>query len=555
MRIMSRSRERPLLGSYGAVGFLAMTLPLAGCGSLPRGPAFDAGCLASRDRDLEGAYRLRVAGPLVEARQRADGATFVAVRPFYSRSESPVEDRRREEFLWPVGLRKEALGSAYWQVLTAFGHDFDTEDSDSRYRAAVLPLLFWGRDRHGERYGAVFPLGGTLHEFLWQDQIRFVLFPLYAETLTRGTRTRHILWPVVAWSEGGRVRRHRVFPLYGHVTHEGRFEKRFVLWPIWTSADYQWSDNPGHAWLLFPLAGHVAQSNQTSWMLIPPLFRWSRNEAGVREVRCPWPFIQYASGPVDQLYLWPLWGRKRSGPVRRTFYLWPIGSSETIEQQDATVERWRLFPLLSSEVRREPSVAERAGESRSPPRADTALPAAPRPEETRLAGPSSPTRAAKSSEPPEAKARYFQLWPLVDYERQGDHARWRTLSLWPSRGMAPVERNWAPWWTVYRRERKGVTSEQELLWGLFRRRTAPEDTATSVFPLASWASSPSGRAVSVLGGLVGFRRDDWQRTWRLLYWIRFSHVTSRDSHGGTGPREPESVREVKTADVFPNSER
>ena len=55
-------------------------------------------------------------------------------------------------------------------------------------------------------------------------------------------------------------------------------------------------------------------------------------------------------------------------------------------------------------------------------------------------------------------------------ERVGDQSRFRTLLLWPLRHTAPVEREYAPLWTIYQHTRAGANTDDEVLWGLFRHQ-------------------------------------------------------------------------------------
>jgi hypothetical protein len=370
-----------------------------------------------------------------------------------------------------------------WRFIPAYGYDDDTVDPESRYRTVVFPLLFWGRDPNEEPYFAVFPLGGRVHDILRRDRIVFVLFPLYAHSTVGEMETTDVLWPVFSRSEGPDVSRWRVFPFCGKSVKAGRWSKTFVLWPIWTSAHYDMPGEKGGGFVLFPLFGHVELPDQETWMAVPPFFRWSR-AADRREVNCPWPFFQYARGPVDKLYAWPLWGRKSAPGLRSTFALWPVFSWAEIERPDERIERFMALPLVFHE------------------------------------------RVASSGVG--VKSRHFKLWPLFSYHRQGDSRQFRTLALWPGKGTGSIERNYAPLWTLYSSRRVEEERESELLWGLYRHRRGPDGGRVSVFPLFSLRRAADGAAQrewSVLLGLAGYRRRGPERTYRLLYLLRFTTGT------------------------------
>jgi hypothetical protein len=462
--------------------------PLAACGlALALGTAaqaLDLGPLASWDTDLEGRQRFRALGPLVEWRRGPEGDSLWAVRPLASRVSQPRRDRDVWYLLWPLVSYRTLGPQSDLSALALHVHDADRFRAGSRGRAWLLPFFFVGRDARGGVYAAVFPLGGTLRDFLGRDQTAFVLFPLYSFSTLKDLRTHDVLWPVFSFTAGEQVRRYRVFPLYGRATRRGHSDKRFVLWPFWTSVRYDVPGARGRGFLLFPLIGHIRLENQESWTVLPPFFRWSRAE-GLTRAHLPWPFIQTASGDARQFYLWPFWGRRVGPDEDRCFVLWPFWKQSVVRTPGRSVTRSFLAPVLYSETRR-----------------------------------AAPAGAGATN----VVGRHVRLWPLFDYGREGERVRLRALNLWPSREAPPIEANWAPLWTLYAHRRIGGASEDELLWGLYRRRRAADgSTRGSVFPVARWGAGPPAagrREWSLLEGLAGYGRDGEKRLYRLLYVIR-----------------------------------
>ncbi len=513
MRTEARGRQAR---GAAAAGLLVLALLAPGCASVRPGDGIELGPLYARDRAPEGAERVRVAGPLYEAQDLEPDLSFRAVRPFFSDTEDAPRSRRLREFLWPAGILKTFGRETHWRFLLGYGHDFDNTDPASRYRGMVFPFLFWGRDARDEDYLALFPLGGRLNEFLGQDEIVFVLFPAYAWSRVRDIESHNVLWPILSWTRGGDVSRFRFFPFYGYARNGDRWRKQFCLWPFWTHARYGYPQSTGTAWVLFPLVGRVNLSDQQGWMVLPPLFRWSR-AADHAELNCPWPFVQVASGRFDKLYLWPLWGRREDAHETRGFWLWPIGHYRRTERPDH-VQAWNaVLPFVYSETRR-------------------ALPEAPADAAAAAGGGGSGEPAAG-----EVLARYFKLWPLFSYRREDAASRVRLLELWPLKDTGPIERNLAPFWTLYRRTRVGEAVENELLWGLFRsRRGAEGERSLSLFPLfmthRGGDEQPEARRWSLLLGLLGREREAAATRWRLLWFLtwRNRHGGGVDADGGMG---------------------
>ncbi|NQU39318.1 MAG: hypothetical protein HQ523_05145 [Lentisphaerae bacterium] len=486
------SLSEPLVRWMGVLALMVLALA-GGCASVRPCGDLDVGFIASRDTSPEGAARFRAAGPFVETQDTGLGQQFGALRPFYSVTRDADRARSLHEILWPVGSVKYLDRETDWRFLLAYGHDFDHNDPDSRYRAMLFPLVFWGRDQQDQSYFSVFPLGGTLNEFLGRDRIVFALFPLYAYSRIGTTETTDYLWPIVSRTCGEDVSRFRVFPFYGRSTDEGEWTKQFVFWPIWTHARYYDPKHGGSSYVLFPLYGRTDMVDQQGWSVLPPLIRWAKSDQRT-QLNCPWPFIQYVSGDYEKLYIWPLWGRREMGGNRTSFLLWPFVHTDHIERSKQTVDRFSIFPFIYH---------ERVG----PP----------------VGG--EPIAPALESPEAEVSARYFKLWPLLSYQRDGASSRVRCLELWPLKHTAPIERNLTPLWTLYSRVATPEQLEHELLWGLFRyRREGETGRHLSLFPLFSTSrceGEAEQRSWSFLLGLLGHERDEARSTWRLLWFLKF----------------------------------
>jgi len=482
--------HRPAVSARFLVAGLLFAAVLHAQAALFVPEAVDLGPILTRDTDLTEQPRIRAIGPVFEGKELDDDALFRAIRPLFS----AVYDRDAVEtdnhLLWPVGSYRRHLSRANWRCLLVFGSDSDTTDSHSRYHVWAFPVLFFGRDRHDEDYFGLFPLGGKLKEFLGRDTIVFVLFPLYAYSRVNDVRTHDVLWPIFSRSKGKQLSRWRVFPFYGREDMPGRSEKHFIAWPFWSFARYHYPGSAGYAFVLFPLFGRVNLENQQSWMLLPPFFRWTRTKER-REAYFPWPFLQVSSGDIDKLYVWPLWGRKNTDDSRYTFALWPIFSKRERWNEHTIRRRFAARPVFYCEtLSRQPDATGKPGEQLS---------------------------------------KYVKVWPFVSFEKNDTMTRLRSLDLWPMRNPPGIERNWAPFWTLYSYERGPRECSHELLWGLFRRRRNMDGGVyTSLFPLVAWhASGQDGqtRSWSILKGLIGYDRQGSHRTLRLLYFLRFRRDT------------------------------
>ncbi len=379
-------------------------------------------------------------GPFFETAHDEAGSSMVAVRPFFSRETTPTNapDLRVEtDVAWPLGISSRRDDHFYWRALLFYGMGVDdapdSPGDPSRFR--LFPLFFTGHTLRGEDYAAVFPLGGTIRNFLVFSEVSFFLFPIYAEGRTAGVEFRSVLWPFYLTRHGEHVDQLRVWPFYGEAEHRGKritTTNRFVLWPLWTETS-SYGAVSGDGFVLFPLFGHShyereKRGDEESWTFLPPLFSYGRGDDGYRRLNAPWPFVRFLDmDDHHERHLWPLYGRSERRGLHRDYFLWPFFSKTRVDAGRETNSVTHVaMPLY---FHREKSVAD----------ADGAI---------------------------TSRRAYSRLWPFFSY-RDGDAGvsfRFPELSLWS--GSQQVERNWAPLWSfyTYRKKPDGAYCN-DVLWG------------------------------------------------------------------------------------------
>jgi len=414
-----------------------------------------------------------VAGSLnpVYENLQTDEGSFFSVRPFYSHT--VVEEGEIRDFLWPVYSRKSFKDERTSRALIFwFTHHFNASEEKPRHRRWLLPFYFQGRDTNDKNYFAIFPLGGTIREFLGRDRLSFVLFPIFGTGQINEVKTTNVIWPIVSRTRGGGHKRDRVFPIFGKSTLAGQYKKKFVLWPFWNSAEYFHSGNAGKAWILFPLCGRAKLEKERTLWVIPPFFRFTKGEKENRTF-CPWPFYQKADSEWrNKLYVWPLWGRDRyaGGLTHRNFLFWPFLWSSRTEQANISKTRRMALPFFFSErgFLREEGV--------------------PKKEQIEI-------------------SNYWKIWPLMSWQRDERASRFRILELWPIKNSAPVERNWAPIWTLYKRTNVDGEISKDVLWFAWHSEKEPSADRTE------W---------SLLKGLLAYKREGEAKSFRI-FWLKLGH--------------------------------
>lgn len=442
---------------------------------------YDFGPIASRKIMQDGTPRFRALGPVFESQKTEGVKRFGAVRPLYSMEVQPRGDRWDQHWLWPLATRYEIDENVGMRILLAWYMNADREDSNSAWRFWLLPFYFQGRNSDAENYVALFPVAGSIKGIFLQDELRFFLFPLKLDYRINDVETSSWLWPFISNTEGDGVDRSRFWPFYGRSIREGDFDKRFILWPFYNSVRYEENYGNGKAWILFPITGHLKLEDQEGWWVIPPFFRFHKGERQDR-VYCPWPFVQWERGDVNKFYLFPLYGTRHIDQSSRQFFLWPLGSHRHMDGDRADYDRWTFWPVWFTDD------------------------------------------ARRDSDPVEKMYTYRKIWPLFSYKTLPDRSRLRIPDLWPARDHRAVDRNWAPFWTLYEYQRSGNERETELLWGMFRKQTVRDEYHYfSIFPLLDmhrdFREDRSGW--TLLKGLMGREKVAGKTKWKLLYFFHW----------------------------------
>jgi hypothetical protein len=66
----------------------------------------------------------------------------------------------------------------------------------------------------------------------------------------------------------------------------------------------------------------------------------------------------------------------------------------------------------------------------------------------------------------------LRVWPFFTRVRRPGVSHFRALELNPVRHSGGIERNWAPFWTLYERSSLGGVVEHDALWGIINFRVS-----------------------------------------------------------------------------------
>ncbi len=344
----------------------------------------------------------------------------------------------------------------------------------------LFPIYFQRRSENTHlNYTAVVPFYGHLQDRLFHDDIRFVLFPLYARTRKKEVVTDNYLYPFFHRRSGGNVTGWQFWPVLGaeqkkpalvtNSLHEvetaGGYNRVFAAWPFFlkdqsglgtTNREDRLVVAPFYSRLRSPLRDEVSYG----W----PFGFWRTDDRGkqYRETDYLWPLIEVARGEKTVTRFFPFYSRAAAGGLESDFYLWPLYKFQRTQTPGLERERTRLALFLYSDIREK---NRRNGES----------------------------------------LRRLDFWPFFTYCRDLEQKqRLQALSLlepfFPDNSS--IARDYSQLWSLWRTEKDARTGQasQSLLWNLYRRE-----------------SGPRSKKVSLLFGLFQYQSGDKGANWRVCY--------------------------------------
>lgn len=437
-----------------------------------------------RESPADGFSNLSILGPLVKILKQGD-ETVTALRPLVYNAAVERDDSSKTSIIYPVA--SVTTGPEQWnlQVLQIFQiNEFRRDEPDEAENSSMLfPLYIRGESEEHGTYTSLFPLYGTLYDRLFRDEIHYVLFPLYGRTVAKGTTTRHYLYPFFSTIEGKDEEGWQFWPVYGQASGEGRYEKQFVLWPLYLRERTGLNtDNPTERLTVFPFYASTESPRLSSRTFLWPFAGWSSDRSTGQEERYYlWPFVMTARGEKKEVdrYL-PFYSRERTRESSKHWYLWPLLSHDEITSDTYCRERDRvLFFLFSDNVETWP-----------------------------IDG---------------AERRTTAFWPLFTYHRneRGVKSFSFPAPLEPLTDRDGIEQSWAPLWRLYiQRWNDGGDSAVSFLWNLYWHEKRGNDLAYELFPLLTYRSLGEGTETSILKGLVRYRSTG--AGWALrLFWLPF----------------------------------
>ncbi|MBI5747958.1 MAG: hypothetical protein HZA00_02455 [Nitrospinae bacterium] len=427
--------------------------------------------------------RYNILGPFITIEKEAQKEEKI-FRPFYSKTEDKKDDTSDVDVIYPLGKYKRNSEESSSRFTPLFTSRKEFKETEGKKRDFGFFPVFWGQTEEGEGYGGLFPIYGDMRKRFGKDEIKFVLWPIYARTRDDKTVNKDFIWPIFSTITGEKESGFRMWPLFGYKEKEGEYSKKFFLWPL---IHYQNTDldtsRPKKYRAFLPLYASETSPNRVTKSIIWPFFNYLHDDdENLTLWDFPWPIIQKGKGDnLNVFKVFPIYGYRDKEHLNERFFLWPLYTykREYPEDSEKIVHRF----LLISKYEYETSANKT---------------------------PNSELRTPNSFQ--------LRLWPLFNYKSKKDG---ETIFHFPE--IIPIEtegfeKNYAPIFRLYEYD-SNIKGEMEskLLWGLYSHKKNDFGEFIDLSFLISYEKRGDGGSFSILKGLLELGKKNGKSYFKVLY--------------------------------------
>ncbi len=450
---------------------------------------------------IEGSIEFQGLGPVLYWKKDSQQLQF-GIRPLTYWTEDEEDSLRRLEYFYPLGKFQIKGDEKKGYLFPLSLYREEVFYGERRWDFQFFPF-FMGETEKGKDYFGLFPIYGFLYDRYGKDEIRFLLWPLYAKSSAEKVHTTNLIWPFLSFTEGERKGGFRFWPFYGYKEEFGVSRSEFFLWPFYVNQTKGMdTDDPVRDWILFPFYASKESKRFKSETFLWPFFSYAKDRGtGFEQWDFPWPFFQTLKG--EDLYgikIFPLYGfKEKKEDWKRIFILYPLYQLEEDRVGEKYERTHRI--LLVSRIRMGEGERDLKGEN------------------------------------------FFRIWPLFNYERdETGHQLFSLFYLIPFKDEG-LERNLYPLFQIFRWERDLEGGEKaDLFWGFYKYLKKEELSFWELAHLIGVKKEKGKKTLSVLKGLIQYKSDGEKADLRLFY-LAFSILLFYKDGGSNreqlGPKEDE----------------
>jgi len=430
---------------------------------------------------VPGFSRTETAAGLIR-KERFENATTWAVNPLFWRR-TLDSGHQVTDFLYPLGRSTfdPDRPQTSTRLLPFLWYDREMKANGiEEVDWFVFPFVGGSASDGSESSFGVFPFYGDLRGFMSWDRLEWILFPFWVRTSQSGRQHTNFLWPVFGKRSGAGSSGWHAFPFYGTNSLEGKYERRYILWPFWTEAKEKlWQSTPQKGWQLWPFFGTVSQDDFKAHTVLWPFIAWAHRPSTEYSSWSILPFLRFEDAPQDGRHfsmIWPLFLSFQNEKSTWRCFFWPLFWHRLAQSLDAQKETWSFLPFWQKTT-----TSFHNGQSHT----------------------------------------MSHAWPLLRVQKASDGRR---DVRFPSPGLSPIldpdalSNNLGPAFEIWT-DRSGpeeAWNEQRVIGNLYHAAQGDGHSRWSIPLLGGIWKEPNGTEhVSLLGGLIRWKSNEQGTSWEL----------------------------------------
>ncbi len=401
------------------------------------------------------------------------------VQPTIARYETP--GKTSDYLLYPLGMSHREQNHLYWSNLFClFNYDIFYGRQQVYRQGNFFPFYFF-RSGFGKTndYAAIWPLGGTVKNFLGKEEAHWFLWPLWIKTYNSETVNYWYPWPLINY-RCGKSHGFGFYPLGGHFFQKGVYDERYFLWPL------------GYRYINFerqelkkgflPFYAYERTPNVRDLSIIWPIWGHRKeNQPVYEERRLLWPLWVQGRGEMRYVNRWaPFYthSENKRRCLKKTWYLWPFIKEQNWKEGDMDIhqEQFLYFIFWHQEQ--------------------------------------------KNCKNLNFLAKKTHFWPIYSYWEDGQgHRQMQMLSpfdvFFPNNTM--VRDIYSPLFALYRYDENNGVIRQSFLFQLFQEEREGDDVHLHCDFFLDYKNTKAEKHFSLLSGLFEYQNISGEKTLKLFW--------------------------------------
>ncbi|HEY2385481.1 MAG TPA: hypothetical protein VGK30_00850 [Candidatus Binatia bacterium] len=339
----------PLLRALLVLAAVLLAAPRLDARELKLWPFFDY-----QSDPESGSRRLRILGPILEYASDPVYRTF-AFRPLFSVRQARVGHDDEVNLLYPFltsRWQNEEQTTKSFGGLLSYRTTTSTDGKtliSQRFRA--LPLYFYDWDGPRGARASLVPLYADLEDVAGYSRVQMVAFPGYLRLVRPEYQRRYWLYPFFDQVSGPHADGFGVWPAYGRMHVEGRYDGGYTAWPFYVWDAHTRDGETERRFTSFPFYSTVEGPHRQSVAYGGVLYVHSRDErTDLESTAFPWPLWEserrMSTGEQVTTRLLPFYEWRQEGALETRRVAWPLFTEHRYDDGVRAYRRIDGFVIL-----------------------------------------------------------------------------------------------------------------------------------------------------------------------------------------------------------------